>query len=122
MVLVVNGEVKIEYDRTKPLAGLQRRFLEKMDADMDGGFKIEGTHIDSPNKMQRVQFVSNHVVNAYFSEQDELIAAGCAYIANHTPELKQIRVDTTDTIHNISLIFDEELNNQVKVSFPSKPN
>lgn len=107
LILVHNGEVKIEYARGKPLAGLQRRFLEKMDSDMDNGIKIEGETISKPDKKQRVQFVTNHLVNSFLNDKDQMIAAGCAYLAKALPDLKQIRIDTTAEHDSIDLIFDE---------------
>ncbi|MFV1984750.1 MAG: hypothetical protein ACC657_14490 [Thiohalomonadales bacterium] len=108
LLLVHNGEIKIEYACNKPLAGIQRRFLEKMDTDMDNGIKINGKPVLNPDKMQRVQYVTNHLVNSFLNNKEQLISAAYAYLAKTVPELKQIRVDTTSEHDSIDLVFDDE--------------
>jgi len=111
LVVVHNGEIKIEYNRSEPLAGLQRRFLNQMDADMSTGITIDGQKIANPNKSQRVQFVTNYLVNSFLANKKQMVVSGCAYLAKALPDLKQIRIDTNTTTSEdrIDLIFDEEL-------------
>ncbi len=107
LVIILNGEINTQYNRQKPLAGLQRRFLEKMDSDMDNGFKIDGEHINNPNKIQRTQFVSNQIVNAILNGKKQFIPTGCAYLAKAEPKLVQIQIDSLSTEHSFNLIFDD---------------
>lgn len=81
LIIILNGETKIQFNRYKPLAGLQRRFLEKMDSDMNGGFELGDEHITNPNTNQRIQFVSNQIVNSLLTGKEQFIATGCDYIA-----------------------------------------
>ena len=118
MVVVVNGELKLEYDRSIAITERQQHYLDKMDQDMDNGITLLNENIESPDKTQRAKFVANHLVRAYMSDDDQQIAALCAYLAKALPGLTQVRVDIVDDQYNIDLKFDEVLENQVKVSFP----
>jgi len=118
MVVVVNGELQFEYDREKPVSDLQQKYLDKMNRDMDGGITLHGEKVASPDKTQRAKFVADHLVHAYLKENDQQIAALCAYLAQILPMLTQVRIDSVDDQYNIDLKFDEVLENQVKVSFP----
>jgi len=118
MVLVVNGELKIEYDRQKSITEHQQQYLDKMDHDMGAGITLHGEKIESPDKTQRAKFVADHLVHAYRNDDDQQIAALCAYLAQCLPGLTQVRVDTVDEQYTVDLKFDEVLENQVKVSFP----
>ncbi len=119
MVVVINGELKLEYNREISITELQQKYLQKMDRDMDAGITVQGEKIDIPNNIQRAKFVADHLVNAFMKDNDQKIAALCAYLAQVLPSLTQVRVDTIDDKFNIDLKFDEVLENQVKVSFPS---
>ncbi len=118
MVVVINGELKLEYNREVSITELQQKYLAKMDRDMDSGITVQGEKIDIPNNIQRAKFVADHLVHAYMKDNDQKIAALCAYLAQILPSLTQVRVDTVDDKFNIDLKFDEVLENQVKVSFP----
>jgi hypothetical protein len=106
LIIILNGEIIIEYKRNQLLAGLQRRFLDKMDADMNDGLKIEGEYISSPNKTQRVQYVANHIVNAVINGKQNNIQPACAYLVKVAPTLLQIKIDTSTAEHNFDLMFD----------------
>ncbi|MFV2060773.1 MAG: hypothetical protein ACC653_08810 [Gammaproteobacteria bacterium] len=118
MVVVINGELKLEYDRTKSITVQQQKYLDKMDLDMDEGITLSNDKIDSPDKTQRAKFVANHLVSAYMNNQEQQIAALCAYLAKILPGLTTVRIDSVDDHYNIDLKFDEVLENQVKVNFP----
>ncbi len=104
--LVLNNEVLIKYRRNQKLAGLQRRYLEQMDTDMDAGVNIGGDRISDPTPSQRLRYVANYLVNAVVAGKENRITPACAYLAKAAPDLSQIRIDTTSNEHNFDLIFD----------------
>ncbi|VAW91236.1 hypothetical protein MNBD_GAMMA22-2674 [hydrothermal vent metagenome] len=118
MVVVINGELKLEYNRKKSISKLQQKYLAKMDRDMDSGITLNNEQIALPDKTQRAQFVADHLVHAYMKDNDQQIAALCAYLAQTLPQLKQVRVDSVGDKYSIDLKFDAVLENQVKVNFP----
>lgn len=113
-VVLVNGESQIEYDRSKPLPEKQIQFLELMDSKMAQGISLNGCSIAGPDLVQRAQFVAMQLIAALMDSNDQLIAAGCAYLANRLPDLKQLKVDAD---YNFDLVFDEEYKNQIHVAF-----
>lgn len=117
MAVVIDGAVKVNYDRNKPLPGLQRRFLDKMDQDMDDGIVLGNETVATPDQLQRALYVANHLINAMFDDNDALIAASCAYLANRLPDLKQVKVTSTDGDTVIDLVFDEPHRQESSIEF-----
>ncbi len=118
MVVVINGELKLEYNREKAISELQQKYLDKMNRDMDSGITLNSERIASPDKTQRAKFVADHLVQAYMKDNDQQIAALCAYLAQTLPKLKQVRIDSIEDKYSIDLKFNDVLENQVKVNFP----
>jgi len=118
MVIVINGELVLEYDRRKPVTERQKGYLDKMDSDMNAGITFHNEQIGIPNKIQRAKFVADQLMHAYLKDNDQQIAALCAYLAKSLPGLTQVRIDKVDEQFSIDLKFDEVLENQVKVNFP----
>jgi len=114
LVVLVNGESQLEYDRTKALPPKQLEFLDIMDEKMSKGISLNGSTIAGPDTVQRAQFVSMQLIAALIDSNDQLIAASCAYLANRLPDLKQLKVDED---FNFDLVFDEEYKNKVQVAF-----
>lgn len=117
LTVVINGQAVIEYDRNKPLPGLQRRYLDQLDQDMDEGIMLGDVRVDNPNGIQRAQLIANHLINAIEEDNDAVIAATCAYLANRMPSLKQVRATDSGEGMTIDLIFDQSLDSQVAVGF-----
>ena len=117
LVVVINGQAVIEYDRNKRLPGHQREFLDKMDVDMQQGIEINGEQIPDPDLKSRAKYVAIHLINAIVN--DGMIAAACAYLANRLPELKQIKVNEQNEAFSFDLVFDQEYNSAVNVQFDS---
>ena len=119
LVVVINGQAVVEYDRNKRLPGHQREFLDKMDADMDQGININGEIIPEPDLKARAKYVAMHLINAIVNENDGMIAALSAYLANRLPELKQIKANEQNDEFSFDLVFDQEYSNAVNVQFDS---
>ena len=119
LVVLLNGQSVVEYDRAKRLPGHQRQYLDKMDSDMDSGIELNGESIAEPDATQRAKFVAMHMVQALLDEHDAMIAAGCAYLANRLPDLKQVKVVQEGEDLMLDLIFTDALENQVMVQFDS---
>lgn len=115
LVILFNGQAVVEYDRNVRLPGHQREFLDKMDVDMDAGIDLAGESVETPDAVQRAKFVAMHLVQALIDEHDAMIAAGCAYLANRLPDLKQVKAVVEDADVMLDLIFDQSIDNQVVV-------
>lgn len=117
LVVTLNGQAVVEYDRNKRLPGHQRQFLDRMDEDMDKGVELAGEWCAQPDQTQRAQYVAMHLVQALQKDEDQVIAAACAYLANRLPDLKQVKAIEQGEEFFMDLIFDREFKNQVNVSF-----
>ncbi len=106
LVVVVNGAKILEYDRNQRLPGLQLRFLDDMDAKLDSGIRLGEERIESPDLLQRAQYVANTMINALFDEQDNVAGAMCTWLANRLPELQQVRAQGNEQDMAIELVFD----------------
>ena len=119
MVVLLNGEALIEYDRTKELPEKQQQYLDRMDRQMDDGIILGDEQIENPDQQQRAQFVAFTLINAIQQDNDAVIAAMNSYLAIRYPDLKQVKADMDQNTKRVmfDLIFDQEHKNQVKVSF-----
>ena len=106
--VILNGSEVHEYEKNTRHPGKQREYLDNMDLDMDEGIEIEGELINSPDKMQRAQYVSMSLLYGIQMKSEGLVSAACGYLVTRLPDLKQIRaVEEGETV-TMDLIFDEE--------------
>jgi len=117
LVAVINGESKIEYDRSKTLPENQLMFLGKMDEKMDMGIPSGQGNIFAPDQAQKALFVANQLMMAIDASDEQLIAASMAYLALRLPELKQVSANEKDGKKEISLIYDRDYNPPQEVKF-----
>ena len=117
LVVVINGQAVIEYDRNTRLPGHQREFLDKMDSDMDKGIQLGDEHIPQPDQKARAKYIAMHLINAIVEDNGGMIAAMSAYLANRLPDLKQIKANELQDQFSFDLVFDQEYNNAVAVQF-----
>jgi hypothetical protein len=106
LAVVVNGELKLNYDRDKPLPAHQRAYLDRMDRRMDGGIPVGGETIASPDLGARARFVAAQLVHALRVDDEPLAAATCSYLANRLPDLQQVRIETDGVETHVDLVFD----------------
>ena len=75
LVILLNGESQLQYDRSKPLLGQQRGFLEKMDKELQREITINNKKIDHPDLKQRAQFVALNLIQAILNSEEQKAAA-----------------------------------------------
>jgi len=107
-VAVINGDSKIEYDRSKELPQNRQLYLDKMDEKMDMGIPSGQGNIFAPDLAQKSLFVANQLMAAIEEDNEQLIAASMAYLALRLPELKQVSSKEKDGNKEISLIYDRD--------------
>ena len=118
MAVLLNGTAQIEYNRDILLPDKQRDYLNRMDQDMDVGIQLGNQYIEAPNQIQRAQFIALHLVQSLLADNEQQIAASCAYLADRLSDLKQVKAITKpDGAIGIDLVFTEDYKNQVKVEF-----
>lgn len=103
----INGNKILDYDKTARQPGQQRKFLDGMELDMDEGIELNGEMIDSPNQMQRANYVAMSLIYGIEKNSEGMISATCGYLASRLPELKQIRAIEDGAEITLDLIFNE---------------
>jgi len=117
MAVLLNGIAQLEYDRDKPLPDHQALYLDKMDSKMDEGLLMGDTRVENPDINQRAQFVAANLLHAIKSDNEQVAASMCTYLATRMPDLKQVKIIEDGDEISIDLIFDEDYKNQVAVPF-----
>jgi len=117
LAVLLNGIAQLEYDRDKPLPPHQAAYLDKMDTKMDAGIIIGDATIGNPDINQRAQFIAANLLSAMKSNDEEMTAALCTWLANRLPDLKQVKIDEDGDRVSINLVFDEEYGKQAAVTF-----
>lgn len=115
LVVVINGDPVLEYDRDRALPEHQLAYLDKMDAQMDAGVTLGGKQIQAPEALQRAQFVAVHLIEALQQDNEAQAAAACAYLATRMTDLKQVKAELDDAGLHVDLIFDRIYSKEVRV-------
>lgn len=117
LVIVVNDQPYLEYDRNRPLDEKQLAGLDRMDRQMNGGIRLRGDWLENPGLIQRAQFVASHLVEALQDGNEALSAASCAYLAMRLPGLQQVCASLNAGAVSLELVFDRAWTPEVKVDF-----
>jgi len=122
LIAVINGEATVEYDRVRELPEQQMAYLDKMDEKMDQGIPLGQGNIFSPQMEHKAQFVANQLVSAIAENNEQLIAAAMAYLANRLPDLQQITADEKESETTIKLVYDKAYTEEQTVQFVRPEN
>ncbi len=117
LAVLLNGIAQLEHIRDRPLPPHQAAYLDKMDTKMDAGILAGDATIENPDINQRARFIAANLVSSMKSNDEEMTAALCTWLANRLPDLKQIKIDEDGDRISIDLVFDEEYGKQAAVSF-----
>jgi hypothetical protein len=122
LVVLINGEAQLEYDRSKVLPELQLRYLDRMDEKMDAGVQLGSVWIEKPDRMQRAKFVAVRLVEALQQNDEASIAASCSWLATRLPDLQQVRARMVGAGFSLELVFDRPYVPEATVSFFPPPD
>ena len=106
LLLIVNGETALEYDRETTLDEDKLAFLDSMDKDMDKGIKIYGELINQPDAEQRARFITLNLIKALQQDNHAIIQVSCAYLATRMPALNEVQVSDGEGKIDIVLVED----------------
>ena len=117
LAVLLNGIAQLEYDRDRALPPHQAAYLDKMDSKMDAGIMIGNETVTHPDINQRAQFIAGNLHSAIKSNDEEMSAALCTWLANRLPDLKQVKISEAGETVTIDLVFDQEYQRQTAVTF-----
>ena len=103
----INTNEVLKYDKPARHTGIERRFLDEMDLDLDEGIHLNDELIESPDKMQRASYVAMSLLYGIETENNDMVSIACAYLANRLPDLKQIHATEEGQDVTLDFIFDE---------------
>lgn len=106
LVIQVNQQTVLQYDRNIRMPGKQRQFLDKMDVDMDHGFTLDGQLFNDPDSLQKGNYVALRLIQAIQDNNKGMINAMCAYLVTRFPELKTIGFEDYGKKVKINFSFD----------------
>jgi len=73
-------------------------FYAKMDKDMDKGWQMSRTWVESPDLYQRCQIVADRILGAFHTENQKMVMLMSGYILSRVPHVEEVVVDTSGDI------------------------
>lgn len=104
--VLINDQLTFEYDCSTELDDKQLEFFDKMDGDMDRGFKFYGELVADSDSKQKATFVAMNLLRALQQEDKAKIMVSCAYLSSRLPNV--IEVHAKDQDGRIKIEFIEE--------------
>jgi len=102
----INDQLVFECDAATKLDDKQQAFLEKMERDMDRGFRMYGELITAPDTRQRATFVAMNLLKALKQGDTARTAVSCAYLNSRLPHA--VEVHARDQANRIHIEFIEQ--------------
>ena len=99
LIIYANDQVAYEYDKETAVDEQKLALFDKMDSDMARGIKIQGELIADPDSKQRATFMAMNLIRAIKQDNQPIVSASCAYLANRLPALIEVHArDKGDTV------------------------
>ena len=116
MIVQVNGKVVLEYDRCKLLNKRQKEDLARIDAKLSQDNSAK--ECLDPNPLESTKLVTCALIKALQTDNEQVAAASCAWLANRIPELRQVKAEIEDAEHiSIELVFDRDYQPEQTIHF-----
>lgn len=81
-------------------------FFQKMDRDMDGGWRMGPEFIESPNQTQRCQIAANKLLVSMSTINKTLAELMAGYILKRLYGITAVRIDTSGEMLNTEFLFE----------------
>ena len=81
-------------------------FYDKMDRDMDAGWKMGPDFVENPNRLQRGQIAAAKLLVAIETGNESMAHAMAGYIASRLPEVRSINIDVNGEPLNTEMVTD----------------
>ncbi len=117
LAIVINDQLKLQYDRSKQLPEHQQQYLSNLDNKFTKGLELQGEKIDDPNIEQKARYMSLILMESILYKEDSKAAVCLAWLATRLPDLKQLKAIVDDQGTQFELIFDREYQPHQVVNF-----
>jgi len=117
LAIVINDDLKLQYDRTKALPENQQQYLNNLDHKFTQGLELQGEKIDNPTIQQKAQYMSLILMESILYQEDPKAAVCLAWLATRLPDLKQVKAMVDEKNTQFELIFDREYQPHQVVNF-----
>ena len=101
-VYIGNDTHQIEV--TKEAVERGKELFEKMDRDMDVGWRMGPEFIENPGRLQRGQIVASKLLVAIETNNEMMTHALAAYICSRLPEVHAINIDLNGEPLNTDMV------------------
>ena len=106
LAVLVDQQVQLEFDHTKPVPQRQLEYLDDMDRRMENGIELEGESIVDPDIEARVKFVAQNMALALLQGNDQMASAMCTWLGVRRPELLQVKITTGELGVTVDLDYE----------------
>ncbi|HHB11647.1 MAG TPA: hypothetical protein ENK62_00395 [Chromatiales bacterium] len=84
-------------------------FFDRMDRDMDRGWQMSRTWVDSPDAEQRCQIAADKMLTAMEQGNDNMIAMMAAYILYKMPDVREVYIDISGDMQETDIVTADAL-------------
>jgi len=100
------GDRMYPIEVTQQTLDLGKEFYDKIDQDMDGGWRMGPEYIESPDRIQRGQIVASRLLVAIETGNEMMTRALAGYFASRLPEVRSININLEGEALNTDLVTD----------------
>ncbi|RMG30234.1 MAG: hypothetical protein D6721_04385 [Gammaproteobacteria bacterium] len=107
LIVTIDGQRRIEFDRSGGIPARERTRLEDLDRLLDEeGVHLNGRHIARPDGRQKAYFMIEYLLNVLLDEDMERAALVCTYVGRRLPNLVGIHARSQGDRLDVNLQFD----------------
>jgi hypothetical protein len=79
-------------------------YFNMMDADMNRGYQMSRSWVESPDLYQKCQIAADHILTALETHNDKTATLMAAYILNRVPNAREIHLALTGDMHEHEIV------------------
>jgi hypothetical protein len=100
------GDRMYPIEVTQETLDLGMEFFDKIDRDMDGGWRMGPEYIERPDRVQRGQIVASRLLVAIETGNEMMVRALAGYFASRLPEVRSVNINLEGEALNTDLVTD----------------
>jgi len=100
------GDRMYPIEVTQQTLDQRQEFYDKIDQDMDGGWRMGPEYVESPDRVQCGQIVPSRLLVAIETGNEMMVRALAGYFASRLPEARSININLEGEALNTDLVTD----------------